>query len=192
MARALHIARHRRFAWIEYEDHRDGVMFASTFSSTKLGWINLLEDLPPKRAVEPVPLLDPLSVIIALFLGRLLTIPLKLPGDRIDQGNPLMDIRYLTDPAQKTAGRVPQALILRPGISVDPIFELNGQPKPDLTSSVDMAKAIHAIHHDFLGKWLLNPGVKKVSAAEGRLTFGDDFTDQADLVAVSGHGGGGA
>jgi len=49
-------------------------------------------------------------------------------------------------------------------------------------------------HSKFLGEWLLNPGVKKERGAGSvgsKLTFADDFTDQADFVAVSGHGAGG-
>jgi hypothetical protein len=44
MARAVN--HHRRFVWIEYEDPRDGIAFNQTMSSAKLGWRNLLFDLP--------------------------------------------------------------------------------------------------------------------------------------------------
>jgi len=47
-------------------------------------------------------------------------------------------------------------------------------------------------HSDFLGQWLLNPGIVRKSASDARLTFGTDATDQADLVAISGHGASGA
>lgn len=53
--------------------------------------------------------------------------------------------------------------------------------KPDETALIAVPGFGHA---DFLGKWMLNPGVDR----HFRLTFGNDFADQADLLAISGHG----
>jgi hypothetical protein len=44
---------------------------------------------------------------------------------------------------------------------------------------------------EFLARFVINPGVRKVSATEGHLTDGTDATDHADLVAISGHGSSG-
>ncbi|MEJ7731249.1 MAG: hypothetical protein WKG00_18785 [Polyangiaceae bacterium] len=41
----LVIARHLRYAWLEYLDARDAIAFDRTFSSASLGWINLFLDL---------------------------------------------------------------------------------------------------------------------------------------------------
>ena len=56
--------------------------------------------------------------------------------------------------------------------------------KPDETALIAAPGFDHA---DFLGKWMLNPGVDQ----NFRLTFGNDYADQADLLAISGHGIGG-
>ncbi len=176
---ALNIARHRRFAWIEYQDPRDALMLASTFSSTKLGWLNLFEDLPLIKTPE------------AVSIPTVLSGNFNLPGDRIDRPHPLMNFSYLSDPQQRNEkGKVPQALILRPGANLRKILADAGQTTPpDIATRI---RAMHDLHHNFLGRWLLNPGVKRTSATDGVLTFDSDFTEQADLVAVSGHGGGGA
>src|ERR1051325_10377707 len=42
---SLVIARHLRYAWLEYEDPRDAVAFDRTFSAASLGWVNLFLDL---------------------------------------------------------------------------------------------------------------------------------------------------
>lgn len=43
----------------------------------------------------------------------------------------------------------------------------------------------------FLARFVINPGLKKVSATEAHLTDAADATDFADLVAISGHGSSG-
>lgn len=148
MAKARTVTRYLRFAWIEYEDHRDGVMFHIGFSSGAIGGRNLLLELPRKP-----------------------------PNHRVDPAHPDLDISWLQNPHTPTE----RGLIMRP-----------------LTD-----------HQDFLGPWLLNPGVRRTSDTQAQLTFGNDFTRivpppgrirvpselqdqlQADIVAVSGHGGGG-
>src|SRR5262245_10346419 len=40
----------------------------------------------------------------------------------------------------------------------------------------------------FISQWVFCPGVKKVSDTEAHLTTAGDFTDFADVVAISGHG----
>ncbi|MDX2059181.1 MAG: hypothetical protein SFV24_15340 [Gemmatimonadales bacterium] len=123
------VTRHLRYAWLEYEDHRDGVFFDRTMSGT-LGWRNLFLDLPPSAG-----------------------------NKRIDRAHTDLDIRWLADPVQPTV----QGLVARP----------------------------RTADADFLGQWLINPGVKRIADSEGELTFGADATDHADLVAISGHGAGG-
>ena len=45
--------------------------------------------------------------------------------------------------------------------------------------------------NEFLGRWVFSPGVKMVSDSEAKLTIDSDASEMADLVAISGHGGGG-
>lgn len=104
------------YAWFEYQDHTDGVMFDR--GMRKLGARNLLSALTPDKT-----------------------------GARIVPGHPDLDIRTLSN------GKV-KGLIGRP-------------------STADA---------DFLGTWMLNPGVEK-----GKLTS-SDTAEQADVVVFSGHG----
>jgi hypothetical protein len=47
-------------------------------------------------------------------------------------------------------------------------------------------------HEKFLTRWIFSPGVKVISDDLARLTYDDDADYMADIVVVSGHGGGGA
>lgn len=43
----------------------------------------------------------------------------------------------------------------------------------------------------FLARWIYSPGIKKISDNHAELTFNSDATYMADIICISGHGGGG-
>jgi hypothetical protein len=68
----------------------------------------------------------------------------------------------------------------------DPIFadyrKANGDGKLDQ----EIAK-----QNEFICRWVLSPGIKKASSKDVVLTADNDFTDFADIAAISGHGAAG-
>ena len=193
---ALKVERHLRFAWLEFEDHRDAVMMHHSLSSGRLGWRNLFLDLPSTRTSEKVNLLthyvvgEPTGLLGKVFNG-LFSRPLKLPTDRVSHRHALLNIVWLQYSAQN---KKTQGLIMTPAANLQEIIDLNPGVFKDLTSSElsDLNQLLNNSNNDFLGRWLLNPGVKKESESVGYLTFDMDATEQADLVVTSGHGGGGS
>jgi len=193
---ALKVERHLRFAWMEFEDHRDAVMMHQSFSSGNLGWRNLFLDLPSVRTSERVNLLsqfivgEPTGILGKIFDG-LFSRALKLPGSRVSHKHALLNIQWLA--YSKTNSRT-QGLIMTPASNVKEIVDLNPGALINLPPEQlhELNEVLNNSNNDFLGRWLLNPGVKKESESVGFLTLDSDATEQADLVVASGHGGGGS
>ncbi len=125
------VRRHLNFAWIEIEETQDGCAFHSSFSSSALGWRNLMLQLPRGKG--------------------------RKRGRRIDNAHPELEIKW------HRYGRA-RGLLIRPK---------------------------NKSEADFLSEWTFNPGIKKISKHKVALTSAMDFTDQADMMIVSGHGSSG-
>jgi hypothetical protein len=193
---ALKVQRHLRFAWMEFEDHRDAVMMHHTFSSGKLGWRNLLLDLPSVRTSERVNILSQFIVgeptgFWEKLLDALFTRPLKLPGSRVSHKHAFLNVQWLSYSKQN---KKTQGLIMTPASNLKDVIDLNKGILEELTPQQisELNDLLNNSINEFLGRWLLNPGVKKESESAGYLTYELDATDQADLVVASGHGGGGS
>jgi hypothetical protein len=116
----------------------------------------------------------------------LASLPVKNDGwgqRRVDSAHPLLPIRL----RGRALLALPNEKKDKVGTYVpDPIF--GDYRKANGDSMFD--KAI-AKQNEFICKWVMSPGLKKKSKTDVVLTIDNDFTDFADMVAISGHGAGG-
>lgn len=117
----------------------------------------------------------------------LLDLPLKKDrlgaGRRASVDHPMLPIRFKGN-----------ALLCLPNDKVDGrdawVNEVLYADHRAAHGDADFVKALRA-QNEFLGRFVVNPGVRRASASDASLTDGTDATDFADLVAISGHGSGG-
>lgn len=104
----------------------------------------------------------------------------------VDSSHPLLPIRIKGNTTMALPNAVVDTETVSPPFVSDPIFDAHRAANGDEAFTAAIKE-----QSEFLSRWVFAPGLKKVSETESHLTIESDFTDYADLVAISGHGAGG-
>ena len=155
------VTRNLTYAWVEFGDPRDGVVFTDGLYS--MGWKSAMRGFPTKRDRLGVRYVDASHPLLPIrFRGSGLLI---LPNDSVDKHSHAGETNPFID---------------------DPVFADFRKSHTDKEFTTAIKK-----QNRFIANWVFCPGIKRVSPSESHLTIDPGSTDYCDMVAISGHGAAG-